>query len=88
MEGKRIKNKKLLLVVLVIVLVLSTLGVVAVELMPKSKVTSASGIELDCFVNQSNSDEYDSSLFYRNDLYVFGGDPDVIWVSEEQGGEE
>lgn len=88
MEGKRIKNKKLLLVVLAIVLVISTLGLVAVELMPKSKVTSASGIELDCFVNQSDSDEYDSSLFYRNDLYIFGGDPDVIWVSEEQGGEE
>lgn len=27
---------------------------------------------------------YDSDVFYRNDLTVFGGDSDVIWVPEER----
>lgn len=30
---------------------------------------------------------FDSSLFYRNNLTVFGGDSDVIWVSKEQDAE-
>ena len=27
---------------------------------------------------------YDSNYFYRNDLHVFGGDPDVEWVPVER----
>lgn len=43
---------------------------------------------LDAFKNDDASGAYDSSNFYRNDLTVFGGDADVLWVDEEQGGEE
>lgn len=41
-------------------------------------------IALDCFRGAGMTGEYDSSVFYRNDLTVFGGDSDVIWVSKEQ----
>lgn len=48
----------------------------------------AEGFRLDAFTDGSVDGAYDSANFYRNDLTVFGGDADVIWVSEEEGGEE
>lgn len=42
------------------------------------------GAQLPHYDGVANSEEYDSSVFYRNELTVFGGDSDVIWVSEEQ----
>ncbi len=44
--------------------------------------------EMSCFKDEDMGEAYDTSVFYRNDLYVIGGDADVIWVSEEQGGPE
>lgn len=49
------------------------------------KKAQAEGFELSAFTNGSVDDPYDSANFYRNDLTVFGGDADVIWVSEEEG---
>ncbi|MBQ8394360.1 MAG: hypothetical protein IJX49_02180 [Clostridia bacterium] len=48
----------------------------------------AEGFLLDAFTDGSIDGAYDSANFYRNDLTVFGGDADVIWVSKEEGGEE
>lgn len=39
---------------------------------------------LDCFSDVNTGREYDSDVFYRNDLNVFGGDADVIYVSEKE----
>ena len=49
---------------------------------------AAEGFRLDAFTDGSVDGAYDSANFYRNDMTVFGGDADVIWVSEEEGGEE
>ena len=41
--------------------------------------------KLDYFSDDgTHAEQYDSSVFYRNDLTVFGGDADVIYVSEEE----
>ena len=49
--------------------------------------TKLGGFKLGAFVLSDESDEFDSKYFYRNDLNVFGGDADVIWVPEERDSE-
>ena len=46
-----------------------------------------SGFKLGAFVLSDESDRFDSKYFYRNDLNVFGGDADVIWVPDERDSE-
>lgn len=41
-------------------------------------------VTLSHFNGITEDGSYDSSLFYRNDLTIFGGDSDVVWVSKEQ----
>ena len=48
------------------------------------KGAAINGAPLPHYDGVENAEEYDSDIFYRNDLTVFGGDSDVIWVSEEQ----
>ena len=49
------------------------------------KEVKLKGIQLDCFDASKVSDgSMDSKYFYRNDLNVFGGDADVIWVPEDR----
>ena len=50
----------------------------------ESDQEAISGAALPHYNGVENAEEYDSDVFYRNDLTVFGGDCDVIWVSEEQ----
>ncbi len=44
----------------------------------------AEGVAVPCFTGEEGEKEYDSSVFYRNDLTIFGGDSDVLWVPEER----
>ena len=83
MEKKKINKLFLAIGTLIMVIVL---GVIVYAILPDT--SGAEGLELDCYVDKAGQKEMDSSLFYRNDLTVFGGDADIIWVSEEQGGEE
>lgn len=51
----------------------------------KDKEIELKGIQLDYFDASKQSDgSMDSQYFYRNDLNVFGGDADVIWVPEDR----
>lgn len=74
------------LVIVITVLLAVMLGVTVYAVLPD--MSGGEGLELDCYVDEAGQEGMDSSLFYRNDLTVFGGDADVIWVSEEEGGEE
>lgn len=53
----------------------------------KEKTIELKGALLPHYDGISASDQgnnaYDSRLFYRNDLTLFGGDSDVVWLSEE-----
>ena len=51
------------------------------------KTLKTEGAKLNCFDGLNEDGSYDSSLFYRNDLTVFGGDSDVLWVPEERDAE-
>ena len=51
------------------------------------RTVSSSGFELDAFSDVSSARDYDSRYFYRNDLNVFGGDADVIYVSKSESAE-
>ena len=82
--GKKNWSKWLLIAGPFVVILLLGLGIYAI--LPNS--SGVEGLELDCYVDKAGQEGMDSSLFYRNDLTVFGGDADVIWVSEEEGGEE
>lgn len=42
------------------------------------------GATLPHYDGSNTTEGYDASVFYKNELTVFGGDSDVIWVSEEQ----
>ena len=53
----------------------------------KGTVVGAEGFSLQAFSDVNTGREYDSKYFYRNDLNVFGGDADVIYVSEEESEE-
>ena len=44
--------------------------------------------KMDYFADDgTHGEQYDSNIFYRNDLKVFGGDADVIYVSKEEDDE-
>ena len=83
MEKKKM-SKWFFVVIPFVVALLLGIGVYA--MLPN--MSGVEGLELDCYVDEAGQEGMDSSLFYRNDLTVFGGDADVIWVSEEEGGEE
>ncbi len=66
---------------------LSALTVLSATACKDNQTAKLSGTELPHYngvdlLNGENS--YDSRLFYRNDLTLFGGDSDVVWVSETQ----
>ena len=42
------------------------------------------GAALPHYDGVENYEAYDSEVFYKNDLTLFGGDSDVIWVPEER----
>jgi len=48
------------------------------------KGTEMKTFSLDYFSDVRTDKAYDTSVFYRNDLTVFGGDADVIYVSPEE----
>ena len=48
------------------------------------KETTPKTFALDYFSDVNTGKAYDSSVFYRNDLTVFGGDAGVIYVSPEE----
>lgn len=50
----------------------------------KEEELVAEGVALPHFTAEEGKKEYDSSVFYRNDLTLFGGDSDVIYVPEER----
>ena len=83
MEKKKLNKWVLIAGTFILVLLL---GITVYAVLPN--MSGAEGLKLDCYVDEAGQEGMDSSLFYRNDLTVFGGDADVIWVSEEEGGEE
>ena len=48
---------------------------------------SESVTELDCFKEMTVTGQYDSSIFYKNESYLWGGDSGCIYVSEEESEE-
>ena len=69
-------------------IVLAVVSLIGVSACKDNEVSLKDTFELDCFVDGMTADgTYDSQYYYRNDLTVFGGDADVIWVSEEDSEE-
>lgn len=65
-------KKKILYILLLFVLIF-----------PNFACSSSATVDLPHF-DASKTEEYDKDVFYRNDLTIFGGDSDVIYVPEER----
>ena len=46
--------------------------------------SSVEKVDLDAFVQETENGAYDSSVFYKNESYLWGGDSGAIYVPEEQ----
>ena len=80
-EGRKITEMKKIKVFFLLLLTL------AFALSFTACAGDLSGFKLGAFVLSDESDRFDSKYFYRNDLNVFGGDADVIWVPDERDSE-
>ena len=78
---------KILAIVLAAVILSGAATLILVTSCSDMTISLKDTFELDCFVDNMDDGAYDSKYFYRNDLTVFGGDADVIWVSKEESPE-
>lgn len=80
--------KKWVVTIVAVVLVFGLLGFSSMKLLGfGSEAEEITAFELSHFDGMSEDGAMDSAYFYKNEFTLYGGDSQIIWVSEEQSAE-